>query len=135
MEKKIRSVKVLHNYILVTADAYTKEDIDKEAKENKIITISEGEVKPYQYVIAVGPTAREVAIGDCIKLNPQRYIVPKHEAGSLKDGIIGDNLTKEIRIPTVEINGEIYFKITDADIDYIVEWEESNLYSKPSIVI
>lgn len=142
MEKTIESVQMLHNYILVTADRYTKEDVDADAKDNKGIygRIKEGDIKPYQYVCNIGPNVRNINVGDCVSLNPVRYAVPLHQEQSLKNGVIGDAVIKTYRIPTVIINGEEYFKITDSDVDYIVYWKkESNssitVPAQPKIIL
>lgn len=140
MERKIASVRLLHYFILITSDCYTEED-EKEAIKNKgIVTFSRGELKPFQHVISVGPLVRDIKVGDCVKFNPQRYLYPLHKEQSLKDGIIGDKVSGEYRIPTIEINGEKYFKITDADIDYIAEFEDPSvsstvIYKKPEIIV
>lgn len=141
MERKIVSVKLLHYFILITSDCYTEEDEKAAIKNNKVITFTSGDLKPFQHVIAVGPLVKDIQIGDCVKFNPQRYLYPTHKEQSLKDGIIGDKVSGEYRIPTVEINGEKYFKITDADIDYIAEFEDPTvtstgiIYKKPEITV
>lgn len=140
MERKIASVRLLHYFILITSDCYTEEDEKEVVKNNKVLTFKQGELKPFQHVIAVGPLVRDIQVGDCVKFNPQRYLYPLHKEQSLKDGIIGDKVSGEYRIPTIIINGEKYFKITDADIDYIAEFEDPSVsstvvYKKPEIIV
>ena len=60
-------------------------------------------------------------MGDLVCINPQRFAVKKHEAGSLKDGIIGDNPVITYNFDTIQINGEQCLLLQDRDVDFIIE--------------
>lgn len=94
--------------LVTTKDEYGKGDI-------------EIGIKPYQRIIAVGDSVRNIKVGDVVCINPIRYAKMKHKEGSLKDGIIGDNPVVEYNIPTVEIDGMDYLLIYNADIRYVIE--------------
>lgn len=118
---KINSIKPLFNKIVTTCDVY---------KNNKtkgsIIIKTDGTIKEYQRVEAVGSTVRDVKVGDIVLINPKRYLVPQHKEKrdeSLK-GVIGDELTMGVNIPTVEYGGKKHLLIYDQDIDYIIDGEE-----------
>lgn len=130
-EIKIKKIRPMFNAIVTTMDKY-EEDI----VINGIIASSttKGSLKPVQRVVAVGTMVRDIAEGDLVQINPKNYAVRKHKEGSLKDGVIEDNVVTGYRFNTIEIDDTEYLYLTDRDIDYvIVEYEtvqtnKSNLY-------
>lgn len=122
---KITKIRPTYTSIVTTADRY-----EEDVKNNSVITKTSGSLKEYQTVIAVGSSVREVKVGDVIVINPTRYQIKKHEAGSLKDGVITDNPVIAYNFPTVVINDETYLKLQENDVDYIVEDYEEE---KPNI--
>ena len=118
---KINSIKPLFNKIVTTCDVYKN---DKTT--GGIIVKTDGTIKEYQRVEAVGSTVRDVKVGDLVLINPKRYIVPQHKEkrdNSLQ-GVIGDELTMGVNFPMVEYGGKKHLLIYDQDIDYIIEGEE-----------
>lgn len=113
----IKKIKPVFNHILVTADVYSIAD------SSSIITDKEasGAIKEYQKVVAVGPSARGVEVGDMIAINPVRYEVRKYKDGSMNDGVIQQNKVISYNFPMVEVDGKTYMYLTDADISYIIE--------------
>ena len=57
-------------------------------------------------------------------IDPTRYAVMKHKAGSLKDGVIEDNPVVGYNFKTVYINDTLHLMLVDADIKYVFEGEE-----------
>ena len=92
-------------------------------------------VSEYQTVIAVGPNVMNVKVGDLVCINPTRFRVMKHKAGSLKDGVIGDNLVETYNFPIVILENKQYLLLQDRDIDYIVEEYEEIADPQPSVII
>lgn len=118
---KINSIKPLFNKIVTTCDVY-----EKDKTTGGIIVKTDGTIKEYQRVEAVGSTVRDIKVGDLVLINPKRYIVPKHNEKrneSLK-GVISDELTMGVNFPMVEYNGKRHLLIYDQDIDYIINGEE-----------
>lgn len=105
---RIKKIRPMFTALVTTKDEYGKGDI-------------EIGIKPYQRIIAVGDSVRNIKVGDVVCINPIRYAKMKHKEGSLKDGIIGDNPVVEYNIPTVEIDGMDYLLIDNADIRYVIE--------------
>jgi hypothetical protein len=134
--KTVKKVRLLANYILLTFEKYTKDDQDKEMKEGKIISHGIDTLKEFQRVVAVGPVVRGISENDIVKVNPKRYAVMKHQEGSLKDNVITDNPVLTYNFPVVEINGVPYMKLTDSDIDYVVEEYDSgsDIIQSPTII-
>lgn len=121
----------MFNAVITTMDKY-----EEDVVINGIIasTSTKGSLKPVQKVVAVGTMVRDITEGDLVQINPKNYAVRKHKEGSLKDGVIEDNVVTGYRFNTIEIDDTEYLYLTDRDIDYvIVEYEtvqtnKSNLY-------
>lgn len=118
---KINSIKPLFNKIVTTCDVY-----EDDKTVGSIIVKTDGTIKEYQRVEAVGSTVRDIKVGDLVLINPKRYLVPQHREKrdeSLK-GVIGDELTMGVDFPMVEYGGKRHLLIYDQDIDYIINGEE-----------
>lgn len=130
---KINSIKPLFNKIVTTCDTY-----DNDKTKGGIIIKTNGTIKEYQRVEAVGSTVRNIKVGDLVMINPTRYIVPNHKEKrdeSLK-GVIGDELTFGVNFPIVEYNDKRHLLINDQDIDYIIDGEEvEDEQSKSSLIL
>lgn len=89
---------------------------------------SQGVVKPHQTVVAVGPSARGVKVGDVVVINPTRFAVKQYADDSLKNGVVKQNVIIGYNFPMIDINNEQHLLITENDIDYIVnEYEEYDI--------
>lgn len=118
---KIKKIKPMFNNIVTTADKY-----DDDYRTCGIIdpSKSRGSFKEYQTVVAVGNMVKDIKPGDTVMIDPKRYAVKKHQAGSLKDGIITDNPVTGYNFNTVMINDVMHFIFVDADVMYVFEGEE-----------
>lgn len=117
---KLKKIKPVFNRIVVTADRYTNSQ--KIAGTDLIdATKSEGSLREYQKVIAVGDTVRSVKAGDLVCIDPTRYAVRKHQAGSLKDGIVSDNPVTRYNFEMVVLDGKEHLLLYDSDVSYIIE--------------
>lgn len=117
--KKLIKVKPMFNRIITTMNVVTKDRY-----KGHIITEMEGEVETYQTVLAVGNTVRDIKVGDIVAINPIRYAIMKHEDKSLKNGVIGDNMTVRYRFNTIVLNDKECLMLYDQDIDFVVEESE-----------
>lgn len=118
---KVNSIKPLFNKIVTTCDTYSNDKT-----KGGIIVKTDGTIKEYQRVEAVGSTVRDIKVGDLVMINPTRYIVSNHREKrdeSLK-GVIGDELTLGVNFPIVEYGDKRHLLINDQDIDYIIDGEE-----------
>ena len=118
---KINSIKPLFNKIVTTCDTY-----ESDKTEGGIIVKTDGTIKEYQRVEAIGSTVRDIKVGDLVLINPKRYIVPQHneKRDESPKGVIGDELTMGVNFPMVEYGGKRHLLIYDQDIDYIIDGEE-----------
>lgn len=117
---KLKKIKPVFNRIVVTADRYMNSQ--KIAGTDLIdASKSEGSLREYQKVVAVGDTVRSVKEGDIVCIDPTRYAVRKHQEGSMKNGIITDNPVTRYNFEMVVLNGKEHILLYDSDVSYIIE--------------
>lgn len=98
-------------------------------------TKQQGGLKEYQTVLAVGSSVRDIKVGDIVCVNPTRFAVRKHQAGTLKDGIVTDNPVTTYNFDVVEMDGKQCLLLQDRDIDFIIEEYEEVPDPTPSPII
>lgn len=114
---KIKKIKPMFNRIVVTATRY-----EKDVRVGSIIDgIKSDTIKEYQKVIEVGPTVRDVKVGDMVLINPSRYAIRQHQEGTMKDGVITDNPVTKYNFKMITLNEEPCILLYDSDIDYVLE--------------
>ena len=115
----VKSIIPTFNHIVTTMDIYTVDD----ATEGGIVDTSmlKMSVKPYQKVIAIGSTVRDIKVGDLVKIDPSRYRVFKQKKNSIKDDLEEYQETEQYRFRTVEMNHKKYLFLSDSDVEYIID--------------
>ena len=98
-------------------------------------TKQQGGLKEYQTVLAVGSSVRDIKVGDLVCVNPTRFAVKKHQAGSLKDGVVCDNPVTTYNFDVVEMDNKQCLLLQDRDIDFIIEDFEEIPDQTPSMII
>lgn len=119
---KVKKIKPMFTALITTMDKY-----EKDLKIGGLIdtTRQQGSLKEYQKVLAVGSSVRDIKVGDVVCVNPARFAVRKHQAGSLKDGVVTDNPVTTYNFDVVEMDGKQCLLLQDRDIDFIIEeWED-----------
>lgn len=119
---KVKKIKPMFTALITTMDKY-----EKDVKIGGLIdtTRQQGGLKEYQKVLAVGSSVRDIKVGDVVCINPARFAVRKHQAGSLKDGVVTDNPVTTYNFDVVEMNGKQCLLLQDRDVDFIIEeWED-----------
>lgn len=122
----IKKIKPLFNTIVTTMDRYTEEEL----KVGGIIDSSKISlpVKEYQKVVAIGPTVRNIEVGDVVKINPARYKVrdfkEEPQENSLRNSLVKQ--TPSYQFKYVEMDGIKYLLLADSDIEFIVEEYEED---------
>lgn len=128
----------MFNRIITTMDLYESDQL-----ENGVIVSgrTEGSIKEYQTVIAVGDTVRGIKEGDLVVINPTRYTVMKHNDKSMKNGVIGDNMVVGYKFNTITLDDKECLVLFDQDIDFVVEEfkevEDSKIKApdKPKVIV
>ena len=129
---KVKKIRPMFTALITTMDKY-KQDV----KIGGLIdtTRQQGGLKEYQKVLAVGSSVRGIKVGDIVCVNPTRFAVRKHQAGSLKDGIVTDNPVTTYNFDVVEMDGKQCLLLQDRDIDFIIEeWEDIPDPASPPII-
>lgn len=121
----IKKIRPKFTTVVTTMDKYTAPIMTKSG----LIDTSkrEGSLKEYQTVVAIGPSIRDIKIGDLVCINPSRYAVTKYKSDSIKDDIEGMNPVTHYNFNIVTLDGVDHLLIDDRDIDFIVEeWEPTD---------
>lgn len=126
---KINKIRPMFTALITTMDKY-EQDITSNGLINTHRT--QGSLKEYQKVLAVGNSVRDIKVGDLVCINPSRFAVKKHQAGSLKDGVVSDNPVVSYNFDIVEMGGEQCLLLQDRDIDFVIEEFEEIEEPEPS---
>lgn len=118
---KIKKVKPMFTGIITTATKYKGETT---TRGGLIIdtTKLDGQLNPFQRVIATGDLVKDVKEGDVVKLNFKRYAKARHLPGAIDEAENKqfDNLSITYEIPIVPINDEDFLFMQSNDIEYVV---------------
>lgn len=135
----IKKIQPMYTKILTTMCKYEEDETTAGGLIDS--TKTQGTLKEYQTVVAVGNSVRNVKVGDLVCVNPERYAVKKHEAGSLKDGVITDNPVIKYNFNIMELEGVPHLLLDENDISFIItDYEEvkeqkSDLYVPKTQII
>lgn len=135
----IKKIQPMYTKILTTMCKYEEDEMTAGGLIDS--TKTQGTLKEYQTVIAVGNSVRNVKVGDLVCVNPERYAVKKHEAGSLKDGVITDNPVIKYNFNIMELEGVPHLLLDENDVSFIItDYEEvkeqkSDLYVPKTQII
>lgn len=135
----IKKIQPMYTKILTTMSKYEEDELTNGGLIDASKT--QGTLKEYQTVIAVGSSVRNVKVGDLVCINPERYAVKKHEAGSLKDGVITDNPVVKYNFNIMELEGVPHLLLDENDVSFIItDYEEvkeqkSDLYVPKTQII
>ena len=121
---KIKKCTPLLNHVVLTANVYEDADVTGGIVDDEQKTA--GHVKEYQTVVAVGPSVRDVKVGDLVVINPKAYARPVHKTKN--DSVMGlmgeDEVEMRVEFPMIDINGEPHLFLYDRDIDLIIDEHE-----------
>ena len=130
---KVKKIKPMFTALITTMDKY---EHDVTTRGGLIDTTKQQSgLKEYQTVLAVGSSVRDIKAGDIVCVNPTRFAVRKHQAGTLKDGIVTDNPVTTYNFDVVEMDGKQCLLLQDRDIDFIIEEYEEVPDPTPSPII
>lgn len=135
----IKKIQPMYTKILTTMCKYEEDELTNGGLIDASKTA--GTLKEYQTVVAVGNSVRNVKVGDLVCVNPERYAVKKHEAGSLKDGVITDNPVIKYNFNIMELEGVPHLLLDENDVSFIItDYEEvkeqkSDLYVPKTQII
>ena len=127
----IKKIKPMSSYLVTTMDKYTEDDV----KRGGLMVKTVGSLKEYQKVIATGPLVRNIQVGDIVCINPRRYAKYKHNPGSIRENVIGDNPVVAYNFNVIELDHVEHLLLLDQDIDFIIEEYEEEKEPETKFVI
>ena len=130
---KAKKIKPMFTALITTMDKYEHDIVTTGGLLD--VTKQQGGLKEYQRVLAVGSSVRDIKVGDLVCVNPTRFAVKQHQAGTLKDGVIGDNPVVKYNFDVIEMDGKQCLLLQDRDIDFIIEEYEEVPDPAPSTLI
>ena len=130
---KVKKIQPMFTSLITTMDKY---EGDVRTSGGLLdVTKQQGGLKEYQTVLAIGSSVRDIKVGDLVCVNPTRFAVKQHQAGSLKDGVVTDNPTIKYNFDVIEMDGKQCLLLQDRDIDFIIEDYEEVPDPTPSPLI
>lgn len=129
---KIKKIKPMFTSLITTMDKY-EHDVTTGGVID--VTRQQGTIKEYQTVLAVGSLVKDIKEGDMVCINPSRFAIKKHQAGTLKDGVVSDNPVIKYNFDIIEIDDKQCLLLQDRDIDFIIEKYEEVPDPAPSDLI
>lgn len=130
---KVKKIKPMFTALITTMDKYEK---DVRTSGGLLdVTKQQGGLKEYQTVLAIGSSVRDIKVGDLVCVNPTRFAVKQHKAGTLRDGVVTDNPVVKYNFDVVEMDGKQCLLLQDRDIDFVIEEYEEVPDPTPSTLI
>ena len=130
---KVKKIKPMFTSLITTMDKY-EEDV-RISGGLLDVTKQQGGLKEYQTVLAVGSSVRDIKVGDLVCVNPTRFAVKQHQAGTLRDGVVTDATVVKYNFDVIEMDGKQCLLLQDRDIDFIIEEYEEVPDPAPSTLI
>lgn len=130
----IKKIKPLFTSIITTGDVFSEDYY-----ENGIIKASKGDLKPWQKVVAVGTSVRDIKEGDLVMVNFSNYAVRKYDKNSLQNDM-DNNPTVALKLNWVVMDGkdgsqQECLLLNDRDVFYVFEGEEVKEEAPKSSII
>lgn len=121
---------------LYTTLIVTRECFEDNLVVNGIIRYHKGEIKPYQKVIAAGHHCSIVKAGDTVQVNYSNYVRQGYRPNSIAGDMNGQEKVAYLDIPSVTLNGEIFSKLDERDIDFVLnEFEEQEVEASTEVIV
>ena len=122
---EVKKARPTFNGVFTTYELFDKDQFDKTG----LLVFSQGTIKPWQRVVAVGPFVKTVKEGDLVKVSLGRYAVKRFEENSIKRDLMEEKII-DYRPPFEYIDGVKYMHIQDNDIMVIYDEAEEIEYDK-----
>lgn len=133
----VSKVRPMFTSIVTTADRFVED-----YTEGGIVMASRGDYKPWQTIIAVGTSIRDLKEGDKVMLNLDNYIVRKYDKNSIQNDLDNNKKVRYafnfIKMDDADGNTGEYFLFNDRDVLYAFEGEEKEepiKLIKPKLIV
>lgn len=135
-ELVIKEGRPLLNYVIVTADKYSAEELAN-IYGGIVPAGLTNQLKQYQRVVAISPQLKDtpLKVGNTVLINISRYGVPVQKKDTLKSSM-DEYYNTDIRysVPVIDINGIEHLKLGNNDIEFIIDRFEFIDPPKKSII-
>lgn len=132
----IKKIKPLFTSIITTGEVFSEDYY-----ENGLIKAAKGNLKPWQRVVAVGTSVRDIKEGDLVMVNLENYVVKKYSKDSVQNDL-DNNPSLSLKMNWVVMDDEHgesrdCLLLNDRDVLYVFEGEESAdiIINKPKIIV
>lgn len=134
----IHKIKPMFTSIVTTADKF-----EEDYTESGMILASKGDYKPWQTIISVGDSVRNLKAGDKVMVNLDNYVVRKYDKNSIQNDM-DNNATIRYAFNYVDLyddkgNAQECLLLNDRDIFYSFEGEEVEdnivIPDKPKVIV
>lgn len=119
----IKSIKPMFTSIVTTADRF-----EEDYTENGMILASKGDYKPWQTIISVGDSVRNLKKGDKVMVNLDNYVVRKYDKNSIQNDLDNNKKVRNtfnfVTLDDNNGNPKECFLFNDRDILFSFEGEE-----------
>lgn len=109
--------------IVTSADKF-----EEDYTEGGIVMAGKGNYKPWQTVIAVGTTVRDINVGDKVMVNLDNYMVRKYDKNSIQNDLDNNKKVRYafnfVNMDDEDGNQKECFLFNDRDVLYVFEGEE-----------
>lgn len=126
---KIKKFKPMFTSMLVTGEKYSEDMYD----DHGLIECKKGDLKTYQKVLEVGPSVRDIKVGDMVMINIMHFAVMEYDPNSVKNDM-GMNKIKKWNFNWVTVNDQDCLVIDQQDVMFGFEGEEVQGVKNPIIV-
>ena len=116
---KIKKFKPMFTSMLVTGEKYSEDMYDNYG----LIECKKGDLKTYQKVLEVGPSVRDIKVGDMVMINIMHFAVMEYDPNSVKNDM-GMNKIKKWNFNWVTVNDQDCLVIDQQDVMFGFEGEE-----------
>lgn len=132
----ISKIKPMFTSIVTTANKF-----EEDYYQDGIIMASKGDYKPWQKILSVGDSVRNLKAGDKVMVNFENYVVRKYDKNSIQNDL--DN-NKKVRyafnfVTMDNVDGKPMecFLFNDRDILYSFEGTETKdvVVKKPKLIV
>lgn len=136
-ELKIKKGTPLLNYVILTADRYTADEL-ADMYGGIVPAGMTDQLKPYQKIVSISPRSSMVNILEpdmLVLINIDRYGRSMQKKNSIKASM-DEHYDNHViyDVPIIELDGKECLKLGDNDIEFIIEDYEFVTIKKPSTI-
>lgn len=119
----IKKIKPMYTALVVTGDRF-----EKDWYSGGLIVANKGDLKPWQTIVSIGTSIRDLSVGDKVMINVGNYAVKKYSKDSLQNDLDNNKTIRYmfnwVTVDDEDGNPQDCLLLNDRDILYVFEGEE-----------